>query len=212
MHFNHMIRPVELKVISRLYLLRIMARGAAALGANCEAGYDMIYPFLYGTSDLVIDKVGFIIVQVKNQQMYTKPDPDLFRKMDPVLCELLKAADSRDFTVPIIRIVFALGMEEPSLKHMVYESPQLGAATFDEEGHPRFTSYDFWCSGIAPGLLQPVDEGGPAAQSKWEELLRKTDKLHGVFSRTKAPDVRKSQYPGGGDDMGYYDAWMEDTE
>lgn len=212
MHFNHMIRPVELKVISRLYLLRIMTRGAAVLGTNCEAGYDMIYPFLYGSSDLVIEKVGFIIVQVKNQQMYTKPDPDLFRKMDPVVCDLLKAADSRDFTVPIIRIVFALGVEEPSLNHMVYESPQLGATTFDEAGHPRFTSYDFWCSGLAPGLLQPVDEGGPAARMKWEELLRKTDKLHGVFSRTKAPDVRKSQYPGGGDDTGYYDAWMEDSE
>lgn len=212
MHFNHMIRPVELKVISRLYLLRIMTRGAAVLGTNCEAGYDMIYPFLYGSSDLVIEKVGFIIVQVKNQQMYTKPDPDLFRKMDPVVCDLLKAADSRDFTVPIIRIVFALGVEEPSLNHMVYESPQLGATTFDEAGHPRFTSYDFWCSGLAPGLLRPVDEGGPAARMKWEELLRKTDKLHGVFSRTKAPDVRKSQYPGGGDDTGYYDAWMEDSE
>jgi hypothetical protein len=35
MHFNHFIKPHEQKVLARRYLLAFMARGAAALGANC---------------------------------------------------------------------------------------------------------------------------------------------------------------------------------
>ncbi|KAF8271301.1 hypothetical protein EI94DRAFT_1720854 [Lactarius quietus] len=218
MHFNHMIQPLGLKDISRLYLLRIMARGAAALCTNCQPGYDMVYPFLYDTSDLVLKKVGFIMVLVKSYVTYKEPDPKLFRKMDPVLCGLLKKADYRDFTIPIIRIVFTLGGEQSSLKHMTYKSPtRLGAATLpvDAAQYPKFTSYDFWCSGIGPDLLQPVHECDAKAQSKWEALLRKTNKSYAMFSNPKlAPgsdsNVRWSQYPGGGDDKAHYDAWMED--
>ncbi|KAF8271312.1 hypothetical protein EI94DRAFT_1720892 [Lactarius quietus] len=210
MHFNHMIHPFGIKTISRLYLLRIMARGAAALGANCQPGYDMVYPFLYDTSDLVVKKVGFIMVQVKNYANTKKAKPKIFWKMDPVLCGLLKKANSEHFTVPIIRIVFSLGGKKPSLKHVTYKSPTHAAATLDRRGRPKFTSYDFWCSGIGPDLLQPVYECNPNVQTKWNELLGKTDKFHTVFSQSKAPDVRRSQYPGGGLDMGHYNAWMGD--
>ena len=123
MHFNHLIKSFKQKVIARPYLVAIMARGAAALGANCQPGFDMVYPFLYDTSDLVIKKVGFIVVQVKNYANDMKSDANLFKKMDPFLCELLKKDDKPDFTVPIIRIVFALGRGEPFLEHMTYESP-----------------------------------------------------------------------------------------
>ncbi len=209
MHFNHMIQPLKQKVVVRPYLVAIMARGAAALGANCQPGYDMVYPFLYNTSDLVIKKTGFIIVQVKNHANFLKPDPHLFRGMDPFACKLLdKDSDGPDFTVPIIRIVFSLGGERPSLNHITYESPGLGAATFDANKHPLFTSYDFWCSGVSPDILQPV-EGD--ALTKWEILLGKTDQWEGLFSTSKAPDVRRSQYPGGGSNNDHYDAWMLDN-
>ena len=32
-----------------------MTRGAAAFG-NCQRGYDMVYPFLFDTSDLTVKK------------------------------------------------------------------------------------------------------------------------------------------------------------
>jgi hypothetical protein len=68
-----MIQPFKINVITRSYLLMIMARGAAAFGANCQRGYDMIYPFLYETHDFILENVGFIIVQVKNYAGHLKP-------------------------------------------------------------------------------------------------------------------------------------------
>jgi hypothetical protein len=112
MHFNHLIKPRDQKSLKRSNLLFFMARGAAALGANCQPGFDAVYPYLYGGTDLDIDKVGFIIVQVKNDSTsYKDPSLDeLFSKMDPFTCKLIDNIDKEDgrFPIPIIRIVFLL--------------------------------------------------------------------------------------------------------
>lgn len=155
----------------------------------------------YDTRDLILERVGFIIVQVKNHARFLKPQEGLFQFMDPFLCQLLEKGDNSNFTVPIIRIVFALGGEKPFLERMVYASPDLGVATLGRKGKPRFTSYDFWCSGIGPGLLHPVEDD---EETKWQQLLSKTDKWNGLFSRSKALDVWCSQYPGGGDSDQHY--------
>ncbi|KAH9037252.1 hypothetical protein EDB85DRAFT_2287937 [Lactarius pseudohatsudake] len=201
MHFNHMIKPLKQDVLTRSRLLAMMARGAAAFGANGQFGFDLVYPFLYGTSDLDVKQIGFIIIQVKNYANRLAPDPMLFKKMDPFLCDLLSKKDT-DFAVPIIRIVFALGGGVPSFTQQTYESPDDGAVTFDGHRRPRFTSYDFWCSGIGPNLLRPVDEDD--APKKWETLLDKTDKWDHVFSTS---DVRRSQYPAGGSNVDHYLNW-----
>ena len=64
MHFNHLIKLRDQKSLKRSTLLFFMVRGAVALGANCQPGFDAVY--LYGGTDLDINKVGFIIIQVKN--------------------------------------------------------------------------------------------------------------------------------------------------
>ncbi|KAH8998947.1 hypothetical protein EDB86DRAFT_3075991 [Lactarius hatsudake] len=206
MHFNHMIKPLEQEVLTRSCLLAMMARGAAAFGANGQFGFDMVYPFLYGASDLDVKKVGFIIIQDKNHVNPMAPNPKSFRKMDPFLCDLLSNEDT-DFTVPIIRIVFALGGGESSFTRQTYRSLDDGAVTFDGHGQPQFTSYDFWCSGIGPNLLRPVDEDH--ALKKWETLLGKTDKWDHAFSTSKALDVRRSQYPAGGSNDDHYCSWLD---
>ncbi|KAH8990142.1 hypothetical protein EDB86DRAFT_3104146 [Lactarius hatsudake] len=203
-HFNHMIRPFKLDVMDRSYLVSVMARGAAVFGTNCQPGFDLVYPYLYDTSDLVINKVGFIVVQVTNHADNPTPDTNLFKNMDPFLCELVSGDDRPGFTVPIIRIVFALGEGVPFFKRMRYKSLEQGTATFDVNGQPQFTSYDFWCSGIGPDLLQPVDED----KTQWVALLDKTDRWDRMFSTSKAPDVRRSHYPGGGGNEDHYGAWM----
>ncbi|KAH8998885.1 hypothetical protein EDB86DRAFT_781144 [Lactarius hatsudake] len=203
MHFNHMIKPLKQDVLTRSCLPAMMARGAAAFGANGQFGFDMVYPFLYGTSDLDVKKVGFIIIQVKNYANHLAPDPMLFKKMDPFLCDLLSKEDT-DFAVPITRIVFALGGGESSFTQQTYESLDDGAVTFDGHRQPQFTSYDFWCSGIGPNLLRPVDEDH--APKKWETLLGKTDKWDHVFSTS---DVRRSQYPAGGSNVDHYRNWSD---
>ncbi|KAH9082104.1 hypothetical protein EDB83DRAFT_613711 [Lactarius deliciosus] len=205
MHFNHMIKPLKQDVLTRSCLLTMMARGAAAYGANGQFGFDMVYPFLYGTSNLDVEKVGYIIIQVKNHANRLAPNAKLFKKMDPYLCDLLSNEDT-DFMVPIIRIVFALGGGKPSFTRQTYGSPDDGAVTFNTNGQPLFTSYDFWCSGIGPNLLRPVEEH---ALKKWETLLGKTDKWDHTFSASMVPDVRRSQYPAGGSDDGHYRGWLD---
>ncbi len=202
-----MIKPSSKNVISRQYLLNIMARGAAALGANCQPGYDMIFPFLSGTSSLDVNKVGFIIVQVKNAKSVDKKTK-IFSKMDPFACDLFRNDDT--VPIPIIRIVFSLDRKSPSLKRMQYKSAsgREGASQFNN-GEPLFTSYDFWCSGIGPGLLQPVDE--IEAQPRWENMLRKRDITEDVFLTSKDPYLRRSEHPGGGPDRGHYDSWLSES-
>ncbi len=203
MHFNHFIKPSCTIVISCQYLLNIMAHGAAALGANCQPGYNMISPFLYDTIDLNIKSVVYIIVQVKNtDRVHDKLE--IFKKMDPFSCKLFKKAST---VVPIIRILFSLRGELPSLKQMKYDSDSpedVGALQF-KHGKPCFTSYDFWCEGLGPGILQPVDETGTRI---WESLLSKSNISDELFKTSKDPNLRRSEHPGGGRDPGFYSAWV----
>ncbi len=89
MHFNHFIKPHEQKVLAKPYLLTFMACGAAALGANGQPGFDAVYPFLYGGLDLDVDKIGFIIIQVKKNDVSEVAQDLVFKKMDPFACGLL---------------------------------------------------------------------------------------------------------------------------
>ncbi len=195
-----------------------MARGAAALGSNGQRGFDVVYPFLYETSDLDVNNIGSIIVRVKNRGNDMAPNADVFKEMDPFVCKLLSKEDSTQFTIPIVRIVFALGGEKTFVQQQIYASPKDGAVTPDANEHPRlpeivrrklgqFTSYVFWCSVLGPSLLQPVDESD--ARTKWKALLDKTDTTWGgVFSKPKAPGVRRSQYTAGGTDLAHYGGWI----
>jgi hypothetical protein len=47
MHFNHFIKPQEQSILARCYFPAFIARGAAALGANCQPGIDAVYLYLY---------------------------------------------------------------------------------------------------------------------------------------------------------------------
>ena len=205
-HFNHMIRPFQHAVLTRQNLLAMIARGAAAFGATGQPGFDMVFLFLYDTNDLDNEKVGATLVQGKNHVGTLTAKDIFFQLMDPYYCSLLEKTQDLDIDVPIIRIVFSFGDKKPGLKHHTYTSPENGALILNDDGQPRFTSYDFWCSGIGPKLLQPVDEG--SSLTKWRTLLGKLSKWDGLFQ--KAPRVRRSQYPAGGTNPGHFRAWFSD--
>src|ERR1700761_3930478 len=58
-----------------------LARGAAALGANCQPGFNAVYLFLYEVLDLNVEKLGFIIVPMKNDSnALWKTHSEIFRK------------------------------------------------------------------------------------------------------------------------------------
>ncbi|KAH9050406.1 hypothetical protein EDB83DRAFT_2190226, partial [Lactarius deliciosus] len=105
MHFNQVIKPQVQKLLAHQFLLYFMAHGAATLGANCQPRFNAIYLYLYGSLDLNIKNVGFIIVQVKNDSSASGSDyASIFKKMDPFKCGLLNDSDkvNRQFLIPII--------------------------------------------------------------------------------------------------------------
>ena len=113
MHFNHIIKLQKQKILQHPYLLYFMVHGVAAMGTNCQPGFDAIYPYLYNSTDLDVKKVRFIIVQVKNDS--TDPNrgqvDDIFQKMDPFKCGLAHNITDKEngrFLIPIICILFSL--------------------------------------------------------------------------------------------------------
>ena len=199
MHFNHLIKPHDQKSLNCSTLLFFMACGAAALGANCQPGFDAVYPYLYGGTDLDIDKVGFIIVQVKNDSTsYSDPSLDeLFSKMDPFTCKLIDNIDKEDgrFPIPIIRIVFLLSGNNSFFKQ---HTPR-------NRRKPLFTSYDYVCAGIDPGILRPIQDSSYAS---WTWLVNERDSEDSCNEEERA--VLRSQFPGGGSSNEYYTTWLKE--
>jgi hypothetical protein len=210
MHFNHVIKIQEQKILARRYLLLFMARGAAALGANTQPGIDAVYPYLYDSIDLEVKHVGFVIVQVKNDSKPYRSQADWFKNMDPFKCGLLGDSDKDEgvFPIPIIRIVFTLAVEKPTLTHRTYGSPSDGAtqSSLGKEGQPLFTSYDYVCSGIGPTVLQLMKE---SESEVWKALVNRSDPWASFYNRAIAPAALRSQFPGCGSHEAHFNSWVD---
>lgn len=208
MHYNHFIKAHEQKVLKRPHLLAFMARGAAAFGANCQPGFDILYPFLFGGDTVLsVKKLGLAISQIKKNDLKSrKARARVFKKMDPYACGLLDLdhIDEDDlFPILIIRIVFALCSDEPGVTIQAYSSPLEGASYLDCNGHPRFISYDFWCLGVNPDILQPVKE----APDRWTALANKADSWKDFYNTPLDPGLLRSLNPGAAHDHHHFDSW-----
>jgi hypothetical protein len=172
MHFNHVIKPQEQKVLARPYLVKFMMRGAAALGVDSQTDFKAVFPYLYGSTNLNTQNAGFIIVQVKYNLNTAQSIDEVFQKMDPFQCNLINNSDKIDgrFPIPIIRLVFLLAEKESSFTQWTHKSPSQGATTL-EDGRPLFTSYDYVCSGISPSHLGPTVD----SYDIWKVLVKAQD-------------------------------------
>ena len=196
-HFNHFIKPQKRQLLARQYLTLYMARGAAALGANCQPGFDAVYPYLYDTVKLDPKKVGFVIVQVKNDSnSYRSTADDIFSVMDPFACGLLNNSDLEDgiFPIPIIRFVFSLSHDKPEV---TCREPNMGSNS------QKFTSYDYLCKGVSEDILRPVGQ----SPESWAALVNKPDPWASFYDVT-APDALRAQLPGCGTAEGHWDNWV----
>jgi hypothetical protein len=228
MHFNHLIKPDDQKCLRRSKLLAFMARGAAALGANCQPGFDAVYPYLYGGTSLDVKKVGFIIVQVRNNSTsYTNTSLDeVFSAMDPFACKLISDTDEEDgqFPIPIIRIVFLLSGNGASFRQHQYapraeQAPKRARNRASKQARKKapkqapecekrlFTSYDYVCAGVDPAFLGPVEE---STHESWKTLVNKRDRWQ-KFYEVPEGEILRSQIPGGGSDVGHYKNWLEEV-
>ncbi|KAI0292092.1 hypothetical protein B0F90DRAFT_1823220 [Multifurca ochricompacta] len=210
MHFNHFIKPYEQKVLARKYLIRFMARGAAALGANCQPGFDAVYPFLYGDIHLDVQKLGFIIVQVKNNASISpKKFNGIFRDMDPFESELLDASDKKNgiFQIPIIRLLFSLSSKgDPKVERMKYKSPSDGATSLGNKGQALFTSYDYVCSGVSEDILKPV--AGDTSNA-WKAMVNMREEWDKFFRSSNEPEILRSSLPGTGANKTHSEFWWK---
>jgi len=154
MHFNHFIKPYERKIVSCQYLVCFMAHGAVALGTNCQPGFDAVYPYLYKALNLDEEKLGFVIVQVKNNSSFNQTNVnEVFQKMDPFKCGLLDKSKMDVLTIPIIHILFLLSSQTVGIERQKYGWPLNGAVMLNKQKRPCFTSYDFVCSGVDATML-----------------------------------------------------------
>jgi hypothetical protein len=220
MHFNHLIRPDDQKCLKRSSLRAFMARGAAALGANCQSGFDAVYPYLYGGTDLDTNKVGFIIVQVRNNSTsYTNESLDeVFSAMDPFACKLISDTDDEDglgqFPIPIIRIVFLLSGNDASFRQHQY-APRAEQAPKQarKQAPKRLQSArsiclhrTIMCAGVDPAVLGPVEE---LTSKSWKKLVNGRDRWQ-KFYEVPGKEILRSQIPGCGSDAGHYTSWLEE--
>jgi hypothetical protein len=208
MHFNHFIQAQDRKVITSRYLIRFIARGAAVFSAKCHPCFDIAFRYLFGSTDLEEKNV---VIQVRNDSKVSQPGVELFRKMDPFQCDLLdESGVDGCFPIPIIRMVFVLYGKESTVSPMQYLSPSDGASpsSFGEYGQPRFISYDYWCSGTGPGLLQPVGEGD--MDWRWNLLLKEKDQWASFYSDSQSPAVLRSTFPAGSSDEPHSSRWFPD--
>lgn len=208
MHFNHVVKAQVQALVAHRWLPFFIARGAAVLGANCQMGVDAVYPFLYGSIDLDVKNVGFIMVQVKNQsKLHSKCITPYFQGMDPFDCGLLEDSVTTNgrFPIPIIRILFSLsGPGQPGVTHWQYLKPSDGAEMLGKDGQPKFTSYDFLCTGVSPEVLQAVKE----SPGSWQALVNKANPWDS-FYKGLTSDVLRSQLPICSIHPGHFTAWSE---
>ncbi|KAI0275426.1 hypothetical protein BC834DRAFT_49050 [Gloeopeniophorella convolvens] len=207
MHFNHFLRALEKEVLRGKFLLGYLGRGAAAFATNChKAGVDMVFPFLYQGDALKVTNIGYILVLVKLYGQPVEPKAELFKYIDPFLIGVLDESDPNAGDVPIIRIVFSLSNSQPGLKRMSYSNASEAAYVL-KDGKPRFTSYDYWCSGMSQETLRPVGDNPRA----WEEVASGLEPLHWDFSGPpgSALDIlQRSMFPLASTNAGHW-GWTD---
>ncbi|TDL24869.1 hypothetical protein BD410DRAFT_65329 [Rickenella mellea] len=127
LNFNHFVKVNDFKTINQKFLWRLIARGAAVLCANCQAGIDFLIPYSYWDQQLGRYNVGVILVQVKNDMKFGGlPREYLFDAMDPIKLGIFD--DNGKEPMPVIRIVAALASKDILLRNFKYGDPQNSTA------------------------------------------------------------------------------------
>ncbi|KAH7906254.1 hypothetical protein BJ138DRAFT_1117736 [Hygrophoropsis aurantiaca] len=135
----------------------------------------------------------------KNDVKYTdKPQIELFEAMNPWTHGIFTEPIPGHELTPVIRIVFALAAENPSLKVVKIRN----ATNVKKLG---FRVYDIWCAGLSPQMLCPVDA---SAKENWDALLIAStgwqDEFNSVPSSRAQAETTKSMNPGAAVDPAHW--------
>ncbi|RXW22219.1 hypothetical protein EST38_g3634 [Candolleomyces aberdarensis] len=195
---THFLKLHQSQVVNTKYLVRLYARGAGVLCPNPYCGIDGAIPYLYNSTKLAASNIGAILWRSTTDKEYgVTPQSalDLFWEMDPYETGLFNVDDKEPVEVPIIRIVFALGAETPSITIIDHGKP----------GKKKFTTYDIWVAGLGPEVFGVVDADSAPV---WQALLRgKDERLRFAVSK-EGEEILKSMTPGVAEDEAHWNSWV----
>ncbi|KAF8323573.1 hypothetical protein F5887DRAFT_1208074 [Amanita rubescens] len=194
MHFNHFIKLLDFKSVDKKCLLLLMTRGAAVQCTDNHPSINAVTVFLKSGTKLAIDNLGLILYRVSNDPHYTHiPKPKCFESMNPYDVGILKEGDA---PVPVIRIIFALAAQTPSL-HVTRHDPS-----------PAYNAvvYDIWSAGLSSDFLGPID---PQTTDIWDGLLQASYGWKDIYkvATNVEKELRRSMNPGAANDGGHWSRW-----
>ena len=169
-YFNHFVKIHDPGVVNRKYLWMLIARGAAILCANNQAGIDVLIPFMYYDAKLGRHNVSVILIQVKNDQKFsTTPRRWLFDGMNPYFVGVFDHSDEEP--LPVIRMVFALSSTKSGVTIIEPERTRYRRKAKGKKGKksPPYTSYDIWCAGAFAKTFAVIKE---TEEKTYEQLLK----------------------------------------
>ncbi|KAF8637023.1 hypothetical protein AX17_003092 [Amanita inopinata Kibby_2008] len=198
MHFNHFVKVHESLVINRKYLWKYIARGAAILCPTNQDDVGIVLPFTHDDPLLGRKNVSAILIQVTNDQLYSRTPPEwLFENMNPYALNVFNADDGDD-APPIIRMVFTLSSQKSAVETVqkLEENPYQTHA---------YTAYDIWCAGVTAKTFAVIYEW---EEDVYQKLLRACKVFSNVYdgSNKTASMLRRMMNPGTSVDQDHWTA------
>lgn len=196
MHFNHLVKLHQQKIIHRDFLLLLMGRGAGVLCANNTTKVDFIIPFLLQDDIIHSSNVAAIVGQAKTDRSFAvNAQPGMFAVMHPRRIGFPREGDP---AVPLIRVFMALS------------SLQFGVTIERHEPTADYSAiiYDIWIAGLTPDVYahnapvthtdQSIWLAALAATRVWETIYR----VHRRASEMRA--VRRSFHAAAADNVDHW--------
>ena len=157
--FNHFIKLHDNEIINRKYLWVLIARGTAGICANHQVGIDIVIPFLFWDHLLRRENVSAIFIQCKNSATFQVTTREyLLDMMNPYH---IRFFDEKEIPVPVIRIVFALGLLIPKMEVLSCperSQPSRDAAFKANYQVDKYTAFDIWCAKASCETFLPIKD------------------------------------------------------
>ncbi|KAI0260881.1 hypothetical protein BC834DRAFT_503581 [Gloeopeniophorella convolvens] len=210
--FNHFIRVRSDELINRCYLWRYIVRGAAVCCATGGKGVHFVIPFIYHDAVLASSNVSAILIQVQDDdQFQTSIHPPLFDGIDPFRINLF-SQKSQQKSLPVIRMVFALGASDSAVEFREPLLPQASGVS-----QHQYTAYDIWCAGATPATFLVIKD---ADQEHYREMIKMPGSLSDPYAEARifAPrrgleeersGLRQMMYPGAGTDDEFFSQYVD---
>ncbi|KAF7795136.1 hypothetical protein EIP86_006283 [Pleurotus ostreatoroseus] len=168
MWFNHIVKVRSLACIQASHLWEYGCRGAAVLCASNQEGVDIVLP-MFKAGRVGSAFVSAILIQVKNESIYSTVRPHLFDRMTPV--DTLNASTEH----PFIRLVFSFDVDSAEVGvHL------RGPSSLPQAARSEYTAYDIWLSGaksstfgVIPSKASPEDASYTTELEKEENAYEK---------------------------------------